>query len=133
MLLYADDMVLFSTNPENLVLMLQCMDTATERFAMKINATKTKAMLVGKGDSRLLANITINGGQVKQVNRLKYLGGILTSIANLEAEVNAHRHRGLSTFAQFSHLWGNWHLRVPTKVQVFNTLVLPHFVYGVET
>jgi hypothetical protein len=38
---YAGDMVLLSTNSGNLVLMLQCMDTAAERFAMKINATKT--------------------------------------------------------------------------------------------
>jgi hypothetical protein len=51
LLFYADDMVLFSTNPKNLVLMLQCMDTATERFTMRINATKTMVMLVGKGDS----------------------------------------------------------------------------------
>jgi hypothetical protein len=49
MLLYVDDMVLFSTNSENLVPILQCMDIAAERFAMRINATKNKVMLVGKG------------------------------------------------------------------------------------
>jgi hypothetical protein len=43
--------ILFSTNPENLVLMLQCMDIIAERFAMRINAAKTKVMSVGKGDS----------------------------------------------------------------------------------
>jgi hypothetical protein len=48
-------MVLFSTNSKNLVLMLQCMDTVTKRFAIRINAAKTKVMLVGKGDSQLLA------------------------------------------------------------------------------
>ncbi len=63
LLLYADDMVLFSTNSKNLVVMLQCMDTAKKWFAMKINAAKTKVILVGKGDSRLSAIITISGGK----------------------------------------------------------------------
>jgi hypothetical protein len=100
---------------------------------MKINVAKTKVMLVGKGDSQLSAIVTINGGEVEQVGSFKYLGGIFTSIANLEAEVNARRSRGLGAFAKFSHLWGNRHLGVSAKVQVFNTFVLPHFVYGAET
>jgi hypothetical protein len=65
LLLYVDDMVLFSTNPENLVLMLQCMDTVAERFAMRINAAKTKVMLMGKGDSWLPATATISKGHVE--------------------------------------------------------------------
>jgi hypothetical protein len=73
LLLYVDDMVLFSTNSKNLVLMLQCMDT-TKWFAMKINVAKTKVMLVGKGDSQLSAIVTINRGEVEQVGSFKYLG-----------------------------------------------------------
>jgi hypothetical protein len=71
---------------------------------------------VGKGDSQLLATVTISEGQVEQVGSFKYLGGILTSTANLEDEVNARRGRGLGTFAQFSNLWGNRHLGVSAKV-----------------
>jgi hypothetical protein len=55
-------MVLFSTNLENLILMLQFMDIATKWFAMRINVAKTKVMSVGKGDSRLLAIVTISKG-----------------------------------------------------------------------
>jgi hypothetical protein len=64
-LFYVDNMVLFSTNLENLVLMLQCMDTTIKQFAMRVNAAKTKVMSVGKGDSWLSAIITIKGGQVE--------------------------------------------------------------------
>lgn len=64
---------------------------------------------------------------------MKYLGGILTSTANLEDKVNARRGQGLGAFAQFLHLWGNQHLGVLTKVQVFNTFVLLHFVYEDKT
>lgn len=67
LLLYANNMVLFSTNLKNLVLMLQCMDTIAERFTMRINAAHAKVMSMGKGDSRLLAIVTINGGKVEQL------------------------------------------------------------------
>ncbi len=68
MLLYADDMVLFSTKPENLVLMLKAMDNVVERFTMCINASKTKIMSVGKGTSQLLVDVTINGDPVELVD-----------------------------------------------------------------
>jgi hypothetical protein len=38
------------------------MDIVVERFAIKINVVKTKVMSMGKGDSQLLAIITISGG-----------------------------------------------------------------------
>jgi hypothetical protein len=79
--------------------MLQCMDIDVERFTMRINATNTKVMLVGKGDSRLSTIVTISGGHVEQVGSYKYLGAILTSTTNLEADVNTHRGRGLGAFA----------------------------------
>ncbi len=52
---------------------------------------------------------------------------------NLTAEVNAWRGRGLGAFAQLLAVWRNRHLGLGAKVQVFNTFVVLHFVYGVET
>jgi hypothetical protein len=45
LLLYADDMVLFSMKLKNLVLMLNAMDSVAECFTMRINASKTKICL----------------------------------------------------------------------------------------
>ncbi len=126
LLLCADDMVFFSADPGNLVLMLQCMDAATEPFALRVNIAKTKVMSVGKGESRLPAVVAISGGLVERVDSFKYLGGILTSNDSLTAEVNAHRGWGLGAFAQFSAVWWNRHLGLGAKVQVFNTFVVSH-------
>jgi hypothetical protein len=68
LLLYAYDMVLFSTKLENPVLMLKAMDNAAEHFTMRINVSKTKIMYVGKGTSQLLMDVTINGGPVELVD-----------------------------------------------------------------
>ncbi len=75
MLLYANDMVFFSADPGNLVLMLQCMDATPEWFAMRVNAAETKVMLVSKGESRLSADVAISGGPIEKVDSFKYLGG----------------------------------------------------------
>jgi len=86
-------MVFFSVDPGNLVLMLQCMDAAVERFAL------TKVMSVGKGESWLSTVVAISGGPVERVDSFKYLRGILTSNDSLTTEVNARRGRGLGAFA----------------------------------
>jgi hypothetical protein len=83
-------MVLFSTKPENLVLMLKAMDNVVEHFTMRINASKTKIMFVGKGMSQLPVDVTINGGPVELVDQFKYLGGVLSSNTKLNTEVVAH-------------------------------------------
>jgi hypothetical protein len=75
LLLYVDDMVFFFADPGNLVLMLQGMDVAAERFALRVNVAKTKVMSVGKGKSRLPAVVAISEGPIERVDNFKYLGG----------------------------------------------------------
>jgi hypothetical protein len=99
LLSYADDMVLFSTKPENLVLMLKAMDNVAKRFTMHINASKTKIMFVGKVTSQLPMDVTINDDLIELVDQFKYLGGVLSSDTKLDAEVAARRGRGLGAFA----------------------------------
>jgi hypothetical protein len=59
--------------------MLKAMDNVVERFIMRINASKTKIMSMGKGTSQLPVDVTINGGLVELVDQFKYLGGVLSS------------------------------------------------------
>jgi len=89
LLLYANDMVLFSTKPKNLVLILKAMDIVAKRFIMHINASKTKIMSVGKGTSQLPVDVTINGNPVELVDQFKYLGGVLSFDTKLNAEMAA--------------------------------------------
>ncbi len=126
-------MVLFSTKPKNLVLMLKAMDSIVERFTLCINASKTKIMYVGKGTSQLSVDVTINGGPIELVDQFKYLGGVLSSSTKLNAKVVACQRRGLGAFAHFECIWGNKHLKLNTKMQMFDMFVVPHFLYGSET
>jgi hypothetical protein len=99
LILYAEDMVLFSTKSKNLMLMLKAMDNAAKHFTMRINASKTKIMSMGKGMSQLLVDVTISGNPIELVDQFKYLGGVLSSGTKLNAEVATRQGRGLGVFA----------------------------------
>jgi hypothetical protein len=62
-----------------------------------------------------------------------YLGSIVNSKASLHEEIDSRHACGLGALAQFSHVWGNRHFLVQTKVKVFSYFIVPHFVYGNET
>jgi hypothetical protein len=61
-LLYADDMVLFSMDAGKLVEMLKVIDFWAYEMAMRINVTMTKIMSVGRGAPQLLADTPICSG-----------------------------------------------------------------------
>ncbi len=88
---------------------------------------------MGKGMSQLPVDVTINNGLVDLLNQFKYMGGVLSSDIKLDAEVAARQGRGLGVFTQFKCIWGNKHFKLSTKVQVFDTFVVLHFLYGSET
>ena len=51
MLLYADDAVVFSKSPEGLQSILNDLDLYCRTWGLKINTSKTKAMIFEKGDT----------------------------------------------------------------------------------
>ncbi len=63
-LLYVNDMVIFSMDAGKLVEILKVVDFWVFEMAMRINATKTKIMSVGRGTPQLPVNTPIHGGFV---------------------------------------------------------------------
>jgi hypothetical protein len=79
MLLYVDDMVLFSMDAGKLVEMLRVLNLWAFEMAMRINVAKTKIMSMGKGAPQLHANTPIRSGFVQLVESFEYLGTIVNS------------------------------------------------------
>lgn len=137
-LLYADDMALLARTPEHLAAMLHILDATTQAYGMCINATKTEIMLyVGKQGAQLPAAampaVVLSGGPVKQVQDFKYLGSWLDALGSMDKEVAVRRAHALAAFHKFDSVWGNKHLKLPHKMLVYNTFVLPTLLYACET
>ena len=103
--------------------------------AASINAAKTEVMAVTRrGGAPLPADITLRGGQVKQVSKFKYLGSLVTSDCTLEAEFGVRIGRAAAAFQGLRHVWEapSHKFGVGLKSVVYKTCVLPILLFGSE-
>ena len=73
MMLYADDAVIFAKSPEVLQSLKNDIETYCVTWGLKINTTKTKAMIFEKGRNTTY-NFYLNHTKLEIVSSLKYLG-----------------------------------------------------------
>jgi hypothetical protein len=141
-LLYADDLVLLSSDREELVAMLKAMDKVSAGLGLRINASKTEIMSIprqAKGDEQdqqgEMSNegVEISEGWVKVVSKFKYLGSMLVNDGKLEVELGARKAKAVARFKQFEKLWGAKRLSVATKMKCYRAYVLPILLFGSET
>jgi hypothetical protein len=134
LLLYADDMVLLSFDPVELAAMLRVVDEVASEYGMTINAAKTEIQIQHTASSHAPApTVTLSGGEVKAAQEFKYLGGWTQEDWGMEKEIEARRGRGMGVFQRFGKVWANRKLKVAHKMAVYNSFVMPHFLYGSET
>jgi sorting nexin-29 len=131
MLMYADDVVLMSHDPSELAVMLSTVDEVANEYGMRINASKTEIQFQGVSD--VLPNFRISTGVVSVTQEFKYLGSWVQSDGGMDKEINVRRGRAIGVFQSFEKVWRNRKLKVANKMAIYNSLVLPHFLYGCET
>ena len=69
---FADDMALLAEDERILKNMLMELNERCEDYGMKINMSKTKAMVIGRKPKKI--DIRIKGDSIEQVGSFKYLG-----------------------------------------------------------
>ena len=74
MLLFADDIALFTTNQESLQLQLNSIYQYSCKWGLKINVNKTKICIFEKRKSTCLYSWTINQQALEIVDEFCYLG-----------------------------------------------------------
>ena len=114
--------------------MLRVVDEVASEYGMTINAAKTEIQIQHTASSHAPApTVTLSGGEVKAAQEFKYLGGWTQEDWGMEKEIEARRGRGMGVFQRFSRVWANRKLKVAHKMAVYNSFVMPHFLYGSET
>ena len=75
---YADDTVLLAETEEDLQEILNEGNRIGKTFDMKMNAKKTKTMLVSKDLTSTNVRLKIDGDIIKQTDKYTYLGQTIT-------------------------------------------------------
>ena len=122
MMLYADDAVIFAKSPKVLQSMLNDIETYCVTWGLKINTTKTKAMIFEKGRNTTY-NFYLNNTKLEIVSSFKYLGIHFFKNGNwFRTQKRLAEHASYALHNLFS-LFGQIELPTSEKCRLFDTLV----------
>lgn len=134
LLLYADDIVLFSKTPDELQKALNILEEYCNRWKLTVNTTKTKIIIFRKG-GRLPTNLhfTYNGTNIDIVNKFCYLGIVFTSGgSSFEAQktISGQALKAIFTLNKYLHSFTT--LKFSHILDLFDKLISPILNYGSE-
>jgi len=122
---YADDIVLFSHTRADMQTLLTKITTESLRAGLECNVKKTKFIHTGALIPNDLANITLLGGNIEQVQSYRYLG-IWTDI---DQDLTERIGRAWTAARKYSKVWRSTVHRT-TKIRLAQTCVFPVLMYG---
>ena len=130
-LMFADDSAVFADADAKATNILYNITHIAQSYGLKINADKTK-VITTDGSS---ANIYLDGIQIEQVEKFKYLGSLLQE-KKVASTTEVYSRIGQATAAFASLKWCLWkkhNITIKTKIHLFQTLIIPILLYGSET
>ena len=129
-LLWADDLVLISQSKEGLTKMLHDLSSFSTKNGLKINADKTKCMVLNKTGRHIRCNIKCNEMMITSVRQYKYLGFLITPSGEVTTGIQDLKSRALYALVQLRKRLGE-DFRRNTKIAfyLFDSLVKPIMLY----
>jgi len=134
LLLYADDIILFAKDAQELQYSLDVLEDYCKRWRLTVNTTKTKIMIFQKG-GRLPSNLhfTYDGHDLEIVKIFKYLGVMFSSGGSFkETDVLLSGQATKAIFKMNSYLHKFTDLSPKHTLELFDKLILPILNYGSE-
>jgi hypothetical protein len=132
LLMYADDIALFSETPQGLQTAIDITKEYGEKQGLEMNIKKTKVMCFTKKGIKSKHVFNLDGIDLEEVREYKYLGIHITSNGSLE-NVRSHLHDvAIKAMFKMSRYISNFHLSVKTCLHLFDSLISPILLYGCE-
>ena len=135
LLLYADDIILFANDQENLQLSLNILENYCKRWKSKVNTQKTKVMVFRKG-GRLWDNIPFyyDRAELEIVNKFVYLGATFTTGGSFHETQNCLAGKGLKAiFKMNKYLYQFTDISIKHRLDLFDKLIVPILCLGIYT
>ena len=128
---FADDIALIAETEEDLQKLVTLVSSSSSQLGLKISITKTQVQVVGKEPEQV--NITVDSQTLEQVKSFTYLGGVITENALSDQDITRRIGLAHAAMRTLNTIWTAKDITIPTKVTLYQTLVLPIVLYGSET
>ena len=127
---FADDIDALVGKEEELVKLVNHLDTASTTYGMEISAEKTKLMTNNiKGIS---VNIRIGGQKLETVWSFKYLGSVVTDEGS-EQDILSRIAQTIGALTKLKTIWKDKNIALSSKIRLMRSLVISFFLYACET
>ena len=132
LILFADDIVLFSTSPITLQTHINNIYEYSCKWGLKINVNKTKICIFEKRKRVHDVTFYINDEIIEIVNSFVYLGIVFTSNGSLNGSVKALSEQAIKAYHNLIAVFNKVKLDIKTKFYLFDSLIVPILLYGSE-
>ena len=132
LILFADDIVLFTTDPGSLQSHIDSSYQYSERWSLKINISKTKLCVFEKRKLSKYPDIFVNNEKIEQVDCFTYLGVKCWYTGNMIHAVKALNDQALRAYNNLLSLFDKVDLDIKTKLSLFDAMVFPILLYCSE-
>ena len=130
---YADDTVLVADSEDKLQRLVQALVQASGERGLKMNTSKTKVMIISKGNEGTRTHINVNGEELEQVSRYKYLGSVVTEDGRCLEEIKTRIAIAKTSFNRIKSLVTNRSISIGLRKRFIKSYVWSTLLYGCES
>ena len=131
---YADDAALMAHTVESMQHILDTLSSLYQALGLQINTRKTEVIVQQINPNQNIPVFTINGSPLQTVPFFKYLGSIVSPTTKIDEDVIDKINKASRVFGRLRmKVFQNKHLRIATKVQVYQAVCISTLLYGAET
>ena len=102
-------------------------------YNMKMNAKKTKAILISKNENKPKVNIKVDGTAVEEVGSFGYLGQTVSDDGRCVDEIKKRIGIAKNTFSKMKDVLKSTKIPFNTRKRILQCYVWSTLLYGAET
>ena len=127
---FADDIDALAGKEDELVKLVNHLDTGSTKYGMEISAEKTKLMTNNiKGIS---LDFRIGGQKLETVQSFKYLGSVVTDEGSKQ-EILSTIAQTIGALTKLKTIWKDKNIALSSNIKLMRSLVISIFLYACET
>ena len=127
---FADDIDGLAGKEEELVSLVERLDSTSTAYGMQISEEKTKLMT--NNTNGISTDIWISDVKLDCVDSFKYLGAIVTDEGS-KPEVLARSAQTTAALAKLKTIWNDKNIVLSSKIRLMRSLVISIFLYACES